>query len=194
MDEHVLRGMARWPDVPAVYGWLALDRRGTWLLQRSPIMNPTITDYIGRNYESDAEGRWIFQNGPHRVFVGLDYTPLVYRATASDEEPLEIRSHTGKRATALSGAWLDEHGALLVETEHGVGVMHDQDLDAALAALAGDDGNALPENALEERLELVQARGEASLWLKLGASRTQLRSIESADVPRRFGFIGQPTA
>jgi hypothetical protein len=28
MDEMVKRGMARWPDVPDVYGWLSLDRRG----------------------------------------------------------------------------------------------------------------------------------------------------------------------
>ena len=33
MDEIVLRGMAKWPNVPAVYGWLALDRRGNWLIK-----------------------------------------------------------------------------------------------------------------------------------------------------------------
>ncbi|HMN64893.1 MAG TPA: DUF2946 family protein, partial [Burkholderiaceae bacterium] len=32
MDEQVLHAMARWPDVPAVWGWLRLDRRGRWLL------------------------------------------------------------------------------------------------------------------------------------------------------------------
>ena len=35
MDPAVLRGMARWPDVPAVYGWLALDRRGNWRLKEA---------------------------------------------------------------------------------------------------------------------------------------------------------------
>ena len=33
MDEDVLRAMTRWPDVPAVYGWLSLDRRGRWLIR-----------------------------------------------------------------------------------------------------------------------------------------------------------------
>ncbi|TMH99667.1 MAG: DUF2946 family protein, partial [Betaproteobacteria bacterium] len=28
MDELVARSLAKWPNVPAVYGWLALDRRG----------------------------------------------------------------------------------------------------------------------------------------------------------------------
>jgi len=27
MDEIVSRSMLKWPDVPAVYGWLSLDRR-----------------------------------------------------------------------------------------------------------------------------------------------------------------------
>ena len=30
MDPIVRRAIARWPNVPAVYGWLKLDRRGRW--------------------------------------------------------------------------------------------------------------------------------------------------------------------
>ncbi|MEX0638454.1 MAG: DUF2946 family protein [Burkholderiales bacterium] len=33
MDPSVLQAMARWPKVPAVWGWLALDRRGNRLLR-----------------------------------------------------------------------------------------------------------------------------------------------------------------
>ena len=33
MDETVIRAMAKWPDVPAVWGWLSLDRRGVWKLK-----------------------------------------------------------------------------------------------------------------------------------------------------------------
>ena len=33
MDEMVVRSMAKWPDVPDVYGWLSLDRRGNWLIR-----------------------------------------------------------------------------------------------------------------------------------------------------------------
>src|SRR5688500_6725331 len=121
MDDQVLKGMARWPNVPAVFGWLSLDRRDNWLLQGDPIANPVVTDYIGRNYERDAEGRWFFQNGPQRVYVALEYTPFVYRALNASDQPLELQTHTGQRVTALCGAWIDEHGGLLVETEHGAG-------------------------------------------------------------------------
>ena len=32
MDQSVKDALARWPDVPAVYGWLSLDARGRWRL------------------------------------------------------------------------------------------------------------------------------------------------------------------
>ena len=77
MDEAVLRGMAKWPDVPDVYGWLSLDRRGNFLLRNEKIGNRALREFICRNYQSDARGRWYFQNGPQRVFAALAYTPLV---------------------------------------------------------------------------------------------------------------------
>ena len=33
MDDIVKQAMAKWPEVPNVYGWLALDRRGQWRLK-----------------------------------------------------------------------------------------------------------------------------------------------------------------
>jgi len=193
MDEQVLRGMAKWPDVPAVYGWLGLDRRGNWLLQGTVIANSTITAYISRNYERDSAGCWFFQNGPQRVYVELGYTPLVYRAVTPSQEALAIESHTGQRATALSGVWMDENGALLLETEQGIGVLHDHDLDAALAAFVDADGNAPPEELLDETFALVQAQGEAPMWLSFGQSKVKVGSIRSAEVPQRFGFVAQPS-
>src|SRR5919199_5142149 len=77
MDPPVARAMAKWPNVPAVYGWLALDRRGNWLIKGERIANAALRDFIGRNYAADSNGRWYFQNGPQRVFVSLAYTPWV---------------------------------------------------------------------------------------------------------------------
>jgi hypothetical protein len=68
MDPSVLQAMARWPDVPAVYGWLALDRRGNWLLKDPAgeglgrVGNVALRDFIARNYAADDRGRWYFQN------------------------------------------------------------------------------------------------------------------------------------
>jgi hypothetical protein len=192
MDEHVLRGMARWPDVPAVYGWLALDGRGNWLLKGEPVTNPTVTAYFARNYERDAEGRWFFQNGPQRVYVELAYTPLVYRVAATAPAPLAIESHTGQRVSRVSGAWVDENGALVVETEHGPGVLDDRDLDAVSAFLVDVNGGALPEDALEQALEALAAGKDAPVWLKAGDSNIKLQPVRAADVPGRFGYTRSP--
>lgn len=192
MDEQVLRGMARWPDVPAVFGWLALDRRGNWLLQGDPINNTTVTAYIGRNYDRDGEGRWFFQNGPQRVYVELEYTPHVYRATRSPHAALEIASHAGARAKSLSGAFIDETGALLVETDLGVGLVHDRDLEAILPALVDENGRALDEEALEKGMAALQEGREAPAWMRLAASNVKLQPVRSETVPARFGYVRQP--
>ena len=194
MDEQVLKGMARWPDVPAVFGWLSLDRRGNWLLQGDPITNPVVTAYIGRNYERDADGRWFFQNGPQRVYTALEYTPFVYRALNARERPLELETHTGQRVTALCGAWIDEHGGLLVETEHGAGVVHDRDLEVTLPSMVDSRGTPLDEDALDAAMTRLQQGDRAQLWLKLGRSNVQVEALRAADVPAHFGFVSKPEA
>jgi len=185
--------MAKWPDVPAVYGWLALDRRGNWLLKGEAIGNKDIAAYIGRNYERDGAGRWFFQNGPQRVFVELQYTPFVYRVINRDSA-IALETHTGQRATAISGAWIDEEGTMLVETEHGIGLVDDRDLDTMFNALVDANGTALPEDALDTIVEAVEKGEDAPLWLKLGDSNVKVRSIRAAEVGTRFGFDANPAA
>ena len=77
MEAWALRAMERWPNVPALFGWLGLDRRGRWLIKGEVITRPQIIDTINGNYEADAHGRWFFQNGPQRGFVSLQTAPLV---------------------------------------------------------------------------------------------------------------------
>jgi len=192
MDEQVLRGLARWPNVPAVYGWLALDRRGQWLLRNDRIENPTVTAYIGRNYERDDEGQWFFQNGPQRVYVELAYTPFVYRTCTSEDKRLSIETHTARPVTRLSGAWIDESGALLIDSEHGVGVIHDSDLEMTLPSLVDQDGVALADDPLEGAMVLLQGGRRASIWLALGSSNVQVEPIRAAAVPARFRFNPRP--
>ena len=192
MDDQVLRGMAKWPNVPAVYGWLRLDRRGNWLIRDEAVANRTVAEYIGRNYERDGDGRWFFQNGPQRVFVELEYTPFVYRALNAVGQPLRIEAHTGQPATALTGAWIDEEGALLLETEHGIGVVHDHDLEAVLPALIDANGNALPEQTLDDVMALMQDGRGAPAWLKLGDCNVQVQPVRSTELAERFAFVAKP--
>src|SRR3954452_3947314 len=129
MDEAVIRSMLKRPDVPSVYGWLALDRRGDWLIKAAGgsfgrITNTAVADFIGRNYAADDAGRWYFQNGPQRVFVSLDYTPWVWRLDGAAER---LVSHTGAEAGSLRAAFADDAGALLLQTALGIGVVSDRD-------------------------------------------------------------------
>jgi len=192
MDEIVVRGMAKWPNVPAVYGWLSLDRRGNWLIKGERIGNPLVSEFIGRNYARDERGCWYFQNGPQRVFVNLQYTPLVLRIVGPENAPLALSTHTGKPVASLAGAWIDENGAVLLESEHGPGTIHDRDLERLLPYLIDANGNPLPEAVLDELMELAQQEKPVPLWLKYRDSSLKVEAIASRDVPRRFGFVAQP--
>ena len=192
MDEIVTRGMAKWPNVPAVYGWLSLDRRGHWLIKGERIGNPLVTEFIGRNYARDERGCWYFQNGPQRVFVNLDYAPLVLRVTSPEGAPLVLSTHSGKPVADPGGAWLDERGTLLIETEHGPGTMHDRDLDRLLPYLIDANGNPLPEAMLDVLMELAQQGKSVPLWLKIHDFSLRIGAIASSEAGRRFGFVARP--
>jgi hypothetical protein len=124
MDAVVAQAMAKWPNVPAVYGWLSLDRRGNWLIKGERITNHALREFIARNYEADEKGRWYFQNGPQRVYVGLAYTPLVVH---HEGEPLV--DHCG-RPFEVTRAYLDDEGSVLVEGAGGrIALLDDRDLE-----------------------------------------------------------------
>jgi hypothetical protein len=176
MDEIVTRSMAKWPDVPDVYGWLRLDRRGNWRLRvgqaegagRSgtprfePIANPAFNAFIGRNYAPDDRGCWFFQNGPQRVFVGLAYAPMVFHI-----EGTEFVDHCGRNADPVDGAWLDEEGTLVIHTAGGAGGVDDRDL-------------------------LLVADGLGEGILSLGRVVLPVGTLRSADLEAQFGFVRAP--
>jgi len=122
MDDTVLRSMAKWPDVPDVYGWLSLDRRGNWLIRGGKIGNAALREFISRNYGADARGCWYFQNGPQRVFVALAYTPLVLRFEGG-----ALVDHCGRPFRA-DEVFLDDEGSILMAGKPGVGLLDDRDL------------------------------------------------------------------
>lgn len=191
MDEQVLRGIAKWPNVPAVYGWLALDRRGDWRLRGETITNPTVVAFVNRNYESDAEGRWFFQNGPQRVYVSLEATPFIYRVVSGAGAPLVLETHTGAGVASVH-AWLADKGDLVLESEGRVGVVDDRDLATLLAAFVDANGNALSDDALENVTALVQAGRSAPVWLKLGDRSCKVEPVRFDELPSRFRFERTP--
>lgn len=181
MDDIVKAALAKWPNVPDCYGWLGLDARGNWYMRDeraqaagafgavlddrarqlaskgSLLIHEKLIDFIQRNYESDAQGRWYFQNGPQRVYVELEATPYIWRIAAD----FSVTAHTGLAARAQR-CLLDEEGRLYLETDIGFGLVHTQDMTLAADAV------------------------EQGLWVP--------QEVLSADMPRRYGYVGSPQA
>ncbi len=163
MDDLVKQAMAKWPNVPDCYGWLGLDARGNWYMRDdrsqalgafasgvsgakgSLLQHDKLIDFIGRNYNADAIGQWFFQNGPQRVYVELEATPLVWRIQAD----FSVKDHIGRDAR-VQCCWLDELGHLFLDTNTGFGLVHTQDM--TLAADAVETGLWVPKEVL--RLDL----------------------------------------
>ena len=144
MDEIVKQAMAKWPNVPHCYGWLGLDARGNWYMRDdktqalgpfvqakgSLLRHDKLIDFIQRNYEADAEGRWFFQNGPQRVYVELEATPFIWRIAGD----FAISAHTGQPAQVRE-CLVDERGYVYLDTDRGFGLVHSLDVGCVADAV-----------------------------------------------------------
>jgi hypothetical protein len=195
MDEMVRAALAKWPDVPDCYGWLSLDLRGQWRFgsERQSVTNAAMKAFIGRNYGSDESGRWLFQNGPQRVFVALDYTPWIWHLLPAQQAgEYVLENHVGQLAGQPVAIWLDDRGRFLIQADDMVGALHDHDGQIMLDLLRAEDGRPVDIDRFAEVLEQrtlteqdITVRWSASLLLPLGA-------IQSGDVASRFQFNPQP--
>ena len=189
MDDNVKRAMLKWPDVPDVYGWLRLDRRGDWQVRTASgqfdrMRNPSIVEFINRNYLSDGRGRWFFQNGPQRVFVSLDYAPYVYRL---DDRHTGWLAHTGAPAGVPTDLLLDEDDSMLLVTALGPGLMLDRDLGFMLEHLRDAAGVALDAEEILGRLSETDEFPVQCLGYPLRAAR-----VKKADLEKRYGYVARP--
>lgn len=148
MDDIVKAALGKWPNVPDCYGWLGLDVRGDWYLRDeavqaagpfpqakgSRIEHEKLRQFIGRNYECDAQGRWYFQNGPQRVFVSLEAAPWVLGVEHIGSGFI-LATHTGVGVYGRGEAWIDEQGRLFIFTSMGLGLVRSSDMHAASEAV-----------------------------------------------------------
>lgn len=174
-----LSAVAKWPNVPACYGWLSLDRRGRWRLQGQPVTHAGLIAFINRQYGCDAAGNWFLQNGPQRVFVSLAYTPWIWRLDADGS----IVAHTGEVAGPAQAVHIDEEGNILLQTALGIGLLDDRDLPAFLAACRNADGTP----AADETLMAAMDDSAGILWRSL-----PVVPIRSGEVAKRFAFQTDP--
>lgn len=187
MDEWVVNALKRWPNVPALFDWLRLDRRGRWLVQGELISHPRIIDVINRNYAADQHGRWYFQNGPQRGYMQLESAPLILFA-ADDGEYLV--THTGLVVERTRAAYIDEEGALVLATEHGPGEIRGTDLQWALDRLS-IDGRPVDDEALASALALP-SQSDTDIRMSVGSSHLQLQRLDFAQAPSALSFDRMP--
>jgi len=192
MDSIVLKSMAKWPNVPDVFGWLSLDRRGNWLIKDQRISNPLATGFIDRNYQADERGRWFFQNGPQRVFVCLAYTPFVLR-TCQIQRDRCLETHTGVQLESVSGAWIDEEGTLILRWSGGnVGSLCDRDLAEVTTWFTNTAGRPASDDAVARAIETRVAHGSTGIWLSYRSHRVPVGRVLAEQVPGKFGFDPSP--
>jgi hypothetical protein len=196
MDSTVLEALARWPNVPAVAGWLSLDATGRWRLhpqgdaaQGGPgvsISNPAILAFMSRNYDRDGQGRWFFQNGPQRVYVRLDAAPYILR---TGDSAATLETHTGLQVRDVTAWYLDESDRLYAQTDAGPGMIAGRDVAVLMEAMRLDDGT----DALEAAAGL---RGTDSLPVRHPASKAAapLRRLRDDALERELGFVANPAA
>lgn len=189
IEDWARRAMQRWPNVPHLYGWLRLDRRGRWLIRGEPISRPQIIETIAANYTVDARGCWYFQNGPQRGYLALAAAPLILSAPAAGDA---LDCHLGTPAGAVSRAALDEGGGLWLLTARGPGWLTDRDLHWALDRLSTRDGSSIDE-ALAAALAQPSATATV-LQLIVDGVAIAIERLDESEVAGEFGFVREPTA
>ena len=194
MDDSVRQAMAKWPNVPHCYGWLALDARGGWRMRDDAaqqsghagdrIAKQALLGFINRNYACDDDGRWYFQNGPQRVYVDLEATPYIART-----DPVQgFLLQTGETVGQIDQAYMTERGQLILQSGGKLALVDDRDLAQCTAAMFIDGAPASDE----QLLAWLGAETPASMTLRHRGCELPVQRIDSAGLAQRFGFVQQP--
>ena len=195
MDEIVKQALAKWPNVPHCYGWLALDARGAWRMRDEraqklglpgdTIRHPALLGFIARNYGQDEAHRWYFQNGPQRVYVNLDATPYIARTDPAQGFVLQ----TGEAMPTLDEAWIDTQGNLIVQAGGKLAQVDDRDMAQCLANMELDGAPPQDEALLEWIAEAAQP---GRLMLKVGTEKVEIQRLPAGELEDIFGFAALP--
>ncbi|MDX1669297.1 MAG: DUF2946 family protein [Limnobacter sp.] len=205
VDDLVQKALARWPNVPAIAGWLKLTEQGDWLLtgpvpEGLTISNERILNFIARNYDCDESGRYFFQNGPQKAYVSLAVSPWVFRIYPLDNGHFLLVTHTGLVVKPVA-MFADESGRLFFETSLGVGLLHGSDSVLLANALVRSDtqdfelrgtwevpqnpDSIMPATRVKFRKLANEEPGTFDLTMPV-------RNLQSNDLPERFHFILEP--
>ena len=177
--------MQRWPNVPAVYGWLRLDTAGRWRLEGRPVRHPGLAEFIGRNYLADERGAWYFQNGPQRVYVELDHAPWVLQLDAQGR----LRDQTGALAVLGDRGVIDEECNLVLSTRRGPALLGGEALVELIDCLRDAEGRPVTPETLEA---LMTGEARRGLRFVRDGHELALEPLAHVEIPARLGFIRVP--
>jgi hypothetical protein len=205
MDDIVKQAMAKWPNVPHCYGWLALDARGNWRMrdeaaQRAEapgdkLSNAALVGFINRNYQHDERGCWYFQNGPQRVYVNLEATPFIARTDPAQGFVL----HTGQAMPAPEQVFMLESGGIVLRAGDILAQLDDRDVAQLLQAMEMD-GKPASDDSLMAWLDRGSGSGSGSgsdsgsgsLALRWQGREIAVERLGLEEAPQRFGFLRRP--
>jgi hypothetical protein len=193
MDDIVKQAMAKWPNVPHCYGWLALDARGVWRMRDEAAQqadapgdklgNTILVGFINRNYQRDERGCWYFQNGPQRVYVNLEATPFIARTDPGQGFVL----HTGDAMPAPEQVYMFDTGSIVLRAGDRLAQLDDRDVAQLLQAMELD-GKPVTDEGLLAWLE----GGSGRLSLRTQARQIEVERLAAGEAPQRFGFVQRP--
>ncbi|RMF14301.1 MAG: DUF2946 family protein [Candidatus Dadabacteria bacterium] len=165
--DHPVESVDQIPDRLIAAGVLRLDREGRWLIGDGPITHPKLKAFLWRHLMRNREGQYWIVNGPQRVLVEFEDTPLIVRHVFAENgalmfelgdgsvEPLPddgllLRPDGGLVATVACGRYGDTerrgHAARLTRTAV-----------ADLATWLDEDGDGTPCLKLGERMWPIRA-------------------------------------
>jgi hypothetical protein len=195
MDEIVKQALAKWPNVPHCYGWLALDARGAWRMRDERaqklglpgdrIDHPALLGFIARNYGEDEAHRWYFQNGPQRVYVNLEATPYIART-----DPIQgFVLQTGEALSKPDMAWIGTQGNLVLKQGDKPAQLDDRDMAECLENIELDGAPAQDDVLLDW---VADAARPGRLTIKLGKTTIEVQRLPDDNLARYFGFVARP--
>ncbi len=177
--------LQKWPNVPDVFNWLSLDRRGTWRIKGSPITNPTMIKAINSSYFCDVDGSWFFQNGPQKVFVTLDYTPYVIFAYRAGDE-LKLKTHSGTEIKKIDEIYLDSDLNFLITWDGRLGIISDRDLQILIDGMSFSHQGKLI--SLENVIETDTKRLSVTFW----NHEAKITKVTREYLLKKFNIRGDP--
>jgi len=195
MDAIVEQALAKWPNVPHCYGWLALDARGNWRMRNEhaqahdlpgdKITQPALRGFINRNYSDDEQGLWYFQNGPQRVYVDLEVAPYI----AHTEPACGFVLQTGENLSGVNSAWLSDSGKLFLQGDEKFAMLDDRDLAQSMSNFLLSDEIVADENLM---VWLEQQGASGALLLQHEGKKIPLNYIAEAVISEQFKFVSKP--